>query len=367
MKKRLLIVVTLPPPVHGSNMMNQHVADYMTPNAEFDVEILPLHYARSIKDIGIPRPEKILLFITYWFKLIRTLHRFRPHVVYFSVVARNLPFFRDCFYVLLMKLYKARIVYHLHMKGIRERTRNPLSRSIYQWAFDNESIILLSPILYQDIDHLVDPAHTFYVANGIPQPKMNGDAVKKTSSPVPKILFLSNLVISKGPFTLLKACQLLKDKGYKFQVDFVGNPAGSTGKNQFERLIKNGGLDTYVNLPGPKYNGEKDQVLSNADIFVFPSRDECFPLVLLEAMSHGLPVISTYEGAIPEIIDSGRTGFLVEKQDPVALADKIAWLIDHPEERKHMGQAGLQKYLSHYTLEHFQKNIANVLQTISDK
>ena len=365
MKKRVLIYVTLPPPVHGSNTMNQHVVDYMANTNAFDVEVLPLHYATSIKDIGIPRIGKIFSFIKYGFMLLKTLHRFRPDVVYFPIVAKNLPFYRDCFYVLLMKLYKTHIIYHLHLKGIKEKTKTPFIRGLYKWAFNNASVILLSPILYTDMDHIIDRDQAVFVANGIPQPKVVGNAIKKEMAPEPKILFLSNLVITKGPFTLLKACQILKDRGYPFQVEFVGNPAGSTGKNQFERLIKAYGIEDNVTLPGPKYNDEKDQALSDADIFVFPSWDECFPLVLLEAMSHGLPVVSTYEGAIPEIIDNGRTGFLVEKKNPEDLADKIAWLIDHPHERTKMGQAGLEKYLTHYTLHHFQQKIAATFHDIA--
>ncbi|MBU0991102.1 MAG: glycosyltransferase family 4 protein [Proteobacteria bacterium] len=365
MKKKILLFATLPPPVHGSNTMSQYVVDHLKSNDEFEVNILPLHYSRSIKDIGRPRVGKIASFITYWFRLFAILHKFRPDFVYFSIVAINIPFYRDCFYILLMKCYKAKIVFHFHLKGIKEKTRNPFVRKIYEWAFDKEFVILLSPLLFNDIDGIVKPDQVFFIPNGIPQPQIcheNRHAPEKLTL---KILFLSNLLVAKGTLTVLSACHILKDRGYSFKVDFVGNPAGNTGQHMFNKLVKEYGIEDVINVAGPKYGEEKLQALSEADIFVFPTLNECFPLVLLEAMACGLPVVSTHEGAIPEIIDNGQNGFLIEKKNAHDLAEKVAWLIDHPDERMRMGEAGRKKYLSFYTLHHFQKNMEAAFRHIA--
>lgn len=117
---------------------------------------------------------------------------------------------------------------------------------------------------------------------------------------------------------------------------------------------------------GRKYGTDKEVFFNNADIFVFPTYypNECFPLVLLEAMQHGLPCITTNEGGVPDIIDNGKTGLLVERQNAQDLADKIGWLIDHPTERSAMGIAGLHRYRQKYILSSFESNFASIMANL---
>lgn len=117
---------------------------------------------------------------------------------------------------------------------------------------------------------------------------------------------------------------------------------------------------------GRRYGTDKEFFLRNTDIFVFPTyySNECFPLVLIEAMQQGLPCISTVEGGIPSIIDNRKTGLLVKRQNTDDLADKIAWMIEHPKERSSMGLAGWHRYRKEFTLSAFESRFANILGKI---
>ena len=114
---------------------------------------------------------------------------------------------------------------------------------------------------------------------------------------------------------------------------------------------------------GRKYGEEKEAYWRMADLFVFPTYypNECFPLVLLEAMQHGAPCISTREGGITAIIDEGKTGALVEKKDASALAEQIAYCLGHPTEMSAMGKKGYGKYQQEFTLPQFERRMTYIL------
>ena len=118
-----------------------------------------------------------------------------------------------------------------------------------------------------------------------------------------------------------------------------------------------------MNYWGRRYGSEKDVFWRDADIFVFPTyyHNECFPLVILEAMEQGLPVISTNEGGIPDIIDHGNSGYTVEKNNPIDLASAIERLLKEPELRNSMGKAGRKLFEEKFTEEVFEKKMKECL------
>jgi glycosyltransferase involved in cell wall biosynthesis len=189
------------------------------------------------------------------------------------------------------------------------------------------------------------------------------DWEREAESEIVEILFLSNLIESKGVFVLLEACSLLKNKKVHFHCTFVGG-VGDVTETKFLENVKLLALDDQVDYAGKKFGEEKEKAFSNADIFVHPSYNDCFPLVLLEAMQHSLPIVSTFEGAISEIVDDGINGFLVPQKDAKSLAEKLEILISNPQLRQQMGKAGRRKYENEFTIEKFENWMVVILNSL---
>ena len=177
------------------------------------------------------------------------------------------------------------------------------------------------------------------------------------------VLFLSNMMAEKGVWTLVSAAQVLRQRGLDFEVHFVGKWS-DISEDGFTALVREAHLESVCMAHGPQYGQDKEVFWQNADLFVFPTfyHNECFPLVLLEAMQHGIPCISTNEGGIPGIIDDGKTGFLVERQNARMLAEKMVWLMENREECKRMGRNGREKFEHEFTLDVFEKRLVDILQ-----
>ena len=129
---------------------------------------------------------------------------------------------------------------------------------------------------------------------------------------------------------------------------------GDVTADQLSAKINEAGLSENILVAGKKFGAEKEKAFEQADIFVHPSYEDCLPLVLLEAMQHSLPIVSTFEGAIPDVVEDGVTGFLVPQKDAIALAEKLEMLINNPELAAQMGAAGRMKYEQEFTLERFE-------------
>jgi len=154
-------------------------------------------------------------------------------------------------------------------------------------------------------------------------------------------------------------------KNIEFTATFVGG-WGDILPEQFQMKLKEKGLNKHVTYEGKKYDHEKWQYFLNADIFVFPTfyRNETFGIVNLEAMQFELPIISTFEGGIPDIIDDKITGYLCKQKDEIELSEKLITMISNPELRKSMGSAGRKKFETEFTLDIFEKRIYTILSSL---
>ena len=364
-KKKLLFLVTLPPPMHGSNRINLMMVENPTLKEQIDTRVLSLNYARSIDEIGRFQLMKYVRLVQYLLHLIILLLSFRPDAVYFTPCITGGPFLRDLLFVEILKLFRVQRILHLHGKGIKARLSSIVMRVVYRWFFCNAHVVVLSPQLYSDIESVVSKDQVSYLANGVDinSKFLSGVSTHRVEGEF-RFIFLSNLIPTKGPITLLEACRILKEKGYQFSTVFVGNPSQELTKEIFNSLIQEMSLSDCVYYLGPKYGAEKSAELAAADVMVFPTYKDCFPLVLLEGMAFGLPVISSFEGAIPDIVDEEKTGFLISDRDPEMLAEKMILLMESPDMVSELGKSGYQKFLNQYTHSSFNERASQLLSRL---
>lgn len=135
-----------------------------------------------------------------------------------------------------------------------------------------------------------------------------------------RILSVGRLSTQKAQEYLLRACGLLRDKGHRFRCELVGE---GPQRAYLEAEIRRLGLEEQVFLLGARYHEEVLSMYRGADLFVMSSVAEGMPIVLMEAMQAGVPVVSTAISGIPELLDDGRAGVLVPPADETALARAI--------------------------------------------
>lgn len=364
-KKKILCILQLAPPVHGASMANGYLIKSPLINNHFELAIINLQFASSVQELKKFTIRKFFKSLGYAVTILQKMFQFRPDLVHFTLSTMGFAFYRDAFYVFIIKCFRPAIVYHLHTKGIKKNAEgNFFKKLIYRFVFKNTESICLSENLTKDIEQ-VSASTPYIVPYGIPVNRLTENGRAEKTGSIPQILYLGNYIESKGILVLIDALSLLKERGQLFNARLVGAPADVT-MQMLEDKIREKNLTGSVQATGPLYNEMKLEEYRNADLFVFPTfyENEAFPLVLLEALQYGLPIISTFEGGIPEMIINNETGLLVESQNAEMLANKISALLSDPVLRKEMGHKGYQRFQNNYTLAHFENNMLKTFNNI---
>jgi glycosyltransferase involved in cell wall biosynthesis len=161
----------------------------------------------------------------------------------------------------------------------------------------------------------------------------------------PVALHVANFLPVKGHDILMRALALVKDRGVKLTVVTAGDGAE---RAPIEALAKTLGLGPeHVRFLG--FRSDVPDLLAAADFFVLPSRMEGLPLAVLEAMSHGLPIVTTRIGGNPEVVTDGEHGLLVPIEDPAALAAALARFAEDPDLRRKLGEAGRARVAAEFS------------------
>lgn len=353
---RLLMIGPLPPPIHGAAMMTDYIKNSERLNDSATMDWVNLSTSRSIEEIGKKSLSKITRFAASYFSVLGKLLTRRYDGCYLAITCHGHGFLKDFPFIMMCKMFGHKVIIHQHNKGMKPYVASRLYHPLLKLAYRNAQVVLLSWNLYPDIADIVKREQVVVCPNGIPEVKPQPKTVNK----VPTILFLSNLIESKGLFVLLDACRILKERELLFRCRIVGSESKEISATRLKAEIASRGLEDMVEYRGRKYGPEKDLEYSEADLFVFPTfySNECFPLVLLEAMQHGLPLVSTDEGGIHDIVVDGVNGYIAQKRDPVDTADKIGVALNKLPE---LSDNSVALYKEKFSLEMFEKNIQNIL------
>lgn len=310
---------------------------------------------------------KLLRLPAIYFKAFWAMLTNRYDGCYIASACFGKPFLKDAPLILLSKLLCKRTIIHQHNKGAAEYSNRRGYKWLYRKAYRGSSVILLSELLYPDIAAFTSKSQIQICHNGIGEARTSAiPQGKKDNNKKVKLLYLSNLIPSKGCNVFLDAVEILSKRnlGREFEAIFIGGESPELSAENFNKQITERGLTHFARYLGKKYGGEKEAIFKEADIFVFPTfySQECFPMVLLEAMQQGLPCVTTDEGGIPDIIEHNVNGLICNKNDAADLADKLERLITDDDFRKSLGKKALEKYNRNFTSEIFEKRILSILQ-----
>lgn len=154
-----------------------------------------------------------------------------------------------------------------------------------------------------------------------------------------QILFLGRIEKDKGTPELCEALGLMADlPGWRATI------AGAGEEEMLRARLKQLGLEGRVAVPGWQTARDVARLLSEADILTLPSFVENQPISIIEGMAAGLAVVATPVGAVEDIVSDGETGFLVPPGDVPALRNALSRLVEEPELRRRMGEAGKARH-----------------------
>ena len=187
------------------------------------------------------------------------------------------------------------------------------------------------------------PAQRVHVVpNAVKPPTVQAAPFDRAGRP-PRIVAAGRLHPKKGFDVLVAALALLRDQDLAFDCEIAGE---GDERARLEGLIARHGLGDRVRLVG--WRADVPAFLATGDVFAFPSHQEGFPLVLLEAMAVGLPAVSSAIPGPVEMIADGVDGVLVPPGDPAALARALAGLVATPQRAAALGLAARAKVLEDY-------------------
>lgn len=358
---KVLFILHLPPPIHGAAMMGKYIHDSRLVKDTFDCQYINLTTAEGLVDIGKWTWRKPLAFIRLIERISQVVKTWNPDLVYVTPNAKGIAFYKDFLVVEMLKAKGCRVILHYHNKGVRTRQNKWFDNMLYRRFFMNVKVILLAEPLYQDVCKYVKREDTYICPNGILQPSEAADRNEHSET---EILFLSNLLVSKGILVLLDALAILRQKGRVFHCTIGGGETNEISSSKLQEEIVSRGLQKVITYKGQLVGNAKESALNDADLFVFPTYyvEECLPLVLLEAMSCGVPCVTTNEGGIPAVVEDGVTGFITEKNSPTAVAEKIDYLIQHPGISQKMGEVGRKRFLEQFTIDTFESRLTQILK-----
>jgi len=357
----LLIIGPTPPPFHGVAMAIRTLLDFKL-GESFEVSHLELADRRGIGHVNKPDWHDVVLFCRQWVRLLWLLIRRRPRIVYFVLSQSTVGVLRDSFFVWPAVLFGAKIVAHLHGAGFQDwYACRWLPMRLYTRMLMRAvaRAIVLGESLRNQFQGLVAPEHIAVVPNGIDDYGVGCVGTPRLRRRW-QVLYLNTLNKMKGAVVLLEAIALVVQQRTDVEFVFAGPWSHDEHRREAEAYIAQQGIGSSITFAGQVSGEQKTALLHGADLFVFPGiQQEGQPLVVLEAMAAGLPILFTNRGCLRETLCDGESGIEVPIGDAAALADRIHWLLSRPDEMKRLGaNARLRFEQEHTSNRHLDRMMA---------
>lgn len=298
---KVFFIAQTPPPVHGASLMNQLVYDVLADDDQFDITEVNPSVSRSISDMQKPLVLRVILSIGIFCRVLFCRVIRYSDITYINAAPSGLSGLRDLLFVFVSCIRSKRVLVHFH--GCLNSSSFYFGR-METWFIPNKvEYIFLDTSLIPS--HLMSGRKVFVLPNCLPFEKEYMPHLVE-AKPRLTVGFLANMLPSKGVKDFLDICADVLRSGYTFDVLLAGGWTKKYCEDDFnEWKAKHADICEYFEHLGSVGIEEKVSFFSRLDIFLYPTRNDAFPLVVLESMVNGVAVISSEIGAIKSILGAG--------------------------------------------------------------
>ncbi|WP_325892094.1 glycosyltransferase family 4 protein [Grimontia sp. NTOU-MAR1] len=302
------------------------------------------HIATHTNDGSLFGFKKLFLFLSSILKLIYFIASREVGLVHIHMASRG-SYYRKSIIVRLVKAFRVKVVLHLHGAEFQHFYYNECSnktqlhiRQTFNYA---DAVIVLSTQWHSWVTTILkDPSKAHIVYNAVETLDLDRSQTEQG-----RILFLGRLGERKGVRDLIDAFAIVVKQLPNARLALGGDGDINTFKQQAENL----GIRDSVDFLGWVSGSDKIAWLSKSDVYCLPSYNEGFPMGILEAMSANVPVVASTVGGIPDAIESGVDGLLIEAGDVEKLAEHITALIIDREMNKRLSSQAKRKFTNHFS------------------
>lgn len=280
---------------------------------------------------------KFRCLVLAWFRLVYYCV-FEDIAVVHIHGASNSSFWRKRIFIYTAKFLGKKVVYHIHGGGFMSFSmahHNAVAKVLRKV----DVVVALSRSWKQFFESEFHCSNVVIIPNIISNPKFIARSISFDKVRV-EALFLGLLDRNKGIFNTL---EMINQHQGELRGKFLLHIGGNGKTEEVRRLIAEYGIGDIVQFEGWVEGGKKVELLNRSDFYLLPSYNEGLPISILEAMSYRLPIVASPVGGIPEIVEEGVNGFLVQPGDNESLYRAISQLIENPNQRRIMGERSWEK------------------------
>lgn len=277
--------------------------------------------------------------------------------------ASDRSFMRKSFFIKCARRHGKKIILHQHGGDFKNYYENQISdkkRRYFREILDMADVMLVLTASWKEyFGGLTDSGKIIVFPNGVKTSGMADDNndVAFEKKDLNKLLFLGRICADKGMDELIGAVSELHDINPLIRL-YLG---GIYEEERYKRIIEE--KKDFIEYLGWISGEEKDRYLEECGVYVLPSYYEGLPVSVLEAMLHGCVVVSTKVGGVPEIIEDGKEGYLVEPRDEAVLKEALLKAVSDKAEAKRVAQNARKRVLEQFSIE---KSVVSLVRIYRD-
>lgn len=345
-------IIVVGPDINGRGGIASVIQTFLnTKNNPFEIELINTYCTSAGK-------RNLFNFIFALTTLLGRIIFYKPTLVYIHSASKG-SFFRKSIIVILCKIFRCKVVFHLHGGGFKEffNGSHTIIRKYINYIFTSVDLTIVLSDYWKSWlqENMKVPVDVIVLKNGVKPSTCNAKKVSKK-----QFVFAGRLVEGKGLEDLFEAVKILKGEGEVFQVLI----AGEGYKTKYTELAELLDIKDYILFKGWVSREQLDIHISESISLVLPSYAEGMPMCILEAFANKRPVISTYVGSIPEVIEQDVDGFLLEAGDVNKLYLYMKLYIHNTNVADAHGLNGYDKFERFYSESVFINNTFNIINDL---